>query len=171
MNTSFARHQSKFIAALIFLGVAAMIWMDEHRHSANVGQDAPTVTFKMLDGSPDVSLASLQGKPVVLDFWASWCGPCKASLPHVDALAKKYQGRAHVIAVNAEGEELSRQAGLRDQLKLTMPIATNGAEAAAAYRVQGLPTTIVLDRNGKVAASFVGSVAPSRIEHAINDIQ
>ena len=171
MNRFLEKHQSKLIAALIFGGVAALIWMDEHKHRVALGTAAPNVTFQMLDGSPDVSLASLRGQPVVLDFWATWCPPCRASLPHIAELAKKYEGKAHVIAVNAEGEQAALQKHTLEQLRVSLPVATNGAQAAAAYHVEGLPTTVVLDREGKVVETFTGAVASSRIERVLEGLK
>jgi thiol-disulfide isomerase/thioredoxin len=171
VNSFFERHQTKLIGAMILAGAIALIWLDEQKHRAPVGAAAPDVTFQMLDGSPDVALASLKGKPVVLDFWATWCGPCRASLPHIAALSKKYEGRAHIIAVNAENESAGLQQRTLEQLRVSMPVATNGLEAAATYKVEVLPTTVVLDSEGKLIDSFSGVGAPDRVDRLLEKLQ
>jgi len=134
------------------------------------GQTAPSFELSVLGSTQKVTLAGLQGQPAVLDFWATWCAPCRASLPHLDDLAKRYDGRVRFVAVNAQDEDVAAQSETRDQLKLKMPIGTNGYSAAGLYHVEKLPTTVVLDRNGRVARTFEGPASPDAIARALDGL-
>ena len=128
---------------------------------------APSWRLKDPDGNL-VSSDQFKGKVVVLDFWATWCAPCRASLPHLDELSKRYEGRVHFVAVNAQSEDVAAQSETRDMLKLKMPIATDGYDAASLYHVEKLPTTVILDSRGHVARTFEGPAAPETIAKALD---
>lgn len=165
------RHQAKILAVVVIASAAILIWLDEHRtHPLPPGQAAPSFSMHLLGDEKDVTLASLHGEPVVLDFWATWCGPCRESLPHLNALSKRYTGQVRFFAVDAEGEDEALEREARDQLGLTIPIAIDGRAAANLYHVEMLPTTVLLDRNGRVADTFTGSTSPEAIARAIDKI-
>jgi thiol-disulfide isomerase/thioredoxin len=130
---------------------------DEENPSAKlIGQPAPAFALKDMDGKP-ISLASLKGKVVVLDFWATWCGPCREGLPHIEALAKQHAADpVRVFAINREEKEDVVKAFITET-KLSLPVLLDGDGATAhAYLVNGIPATIIIGKDGKVAASFVG---------------
>jgi thiol-disulfide isomerase/thioredoxin len=179
------RHQSKLLALATVLSAAALIWLDEHRQHGGLPtgqaapglsvrllgkQDAPGFDAKLLGSDRRITLAALHGQPAVLDFWATWCAPCRASLPHLDALAKRYTGKVRFIAVNAEGEDEALVSEARDKLKLEMPVAVGGREAADLYHVEVLPTTVVLDGNGRIADTFTGSASPETIARSLDKL-
>jgi len=164
-----SRHQPKFVAAAIVLAIGGMIWVDDHRTvGLPKGQPAPSFEMNVLGSPQKVTLAGMAGEPVVLDFWATWCAPCRASLPHLDELSKRYEGRVHFVAVNAQSEDVAAQSETRDMLKLKMPIATDGYDAASLYHVEKLPTTVILDSRGHVARTFEGPAAPETIAKALD---
>jgi thiol-disulfide isomerase/thioredoxin len=166
------RHQSKILAVVIVLSAAGLIWLDEHRQRPIIpkGEPAPPFVLELLDDHQRVTLSSLHGKPAVLDFWATWCAPCRASLPHFNDLTRRYGDRVRFIAVNAEGEDEALVKEARDKLKLEIPVAADGREASNLYHVEVLPTTIILDRNGRIAATFSGPVPPERIATAVDKL-
>ncbi len=171
MGSFLERHQSKILAVVIVLSAAGLIWLDEHRHpSLPKGEPAPPFVLQLLGDHERVTLSTLHGKPAILDFWATWCAPCRASLPHFNDLTKKYGDRVSIIAVNAEGEDEAAQREVRDRLKLEFPVAVDGREASNLYHVEVLPTTIILDRNGRIAATFNGPVSPERIATTIDKL-
>ena len=122
------------------------------------GKAAPGITLKTTtDGSFD--LAGEKGKVVLLDFWATWCPPCRESLPHLqkihDDTALKEKG-LKVVAVNA-GEDKETAKGYCDKNKLTFPVALDIEDAVGkSYLVHGIPTTVVVGRDQKVKKVFVG---------------
>jgi thiol-disulfide isomerase/thioredoxin len=151
------RHQGRLLALAGLLGFTTMIWLDARRDAALAGEPLPALELRRLDVPGSIRLDALAGRPVVLDFWASWCGPCRRSLPALDRLAKERGDRVHVFAVNAESETEETQQRTRTELGLSLPMLVDGAGAAAQLHVEVLPTTIVFDRQGRVARAFRGS--------------
>ncbi len=100
-----------------------------------------------------LSLASLQGKPVLLDFWATWCGPCQAELPVVNGIAQRFKERGLVVVgVNTSDEPGMAEAYARKK-RLSFPIVYDAAnEVAKKYRVDNLPTLVLVSKEGKIVA-------------------
>jgi peroxiredoxin len=121
------------------------------------GKPAPAFTLKNLNDE-SVTLADLKGDVVVLDFWATWCGPCVASLPALDEFAKKHAAAGvKVFAVNVEEEKDRVAAFAKDRkLSLTMLLDTDG-KIGQAYKAVAIPQTVVIGKDGNVRKVFVGA--------------
>lgn len=115
----------------------------------------PSLALGLLDGGV-ISVVPARGKAVLLDFWASWCPPCMVELPKIQALYEAERERGlEVVAINAEEpEELVRRTAGR--LGLTLPVARYDAALDAVFKVRVLPTTVLLDREGRVRARWDG---------------
>jgi thiol-disulfide isomerase/thioredoxin len=125
------------------------------------GQEAADFTLPDLDGKP-VSLSQFRGKPVLLDFWASWCGPCRMELPHVQEIHEEYADKGlQVVAVSVDPSMDMAQGAVKED-KLTFTILwqdANGPEAAkidAAYHVSSIPRLLLIDANGIIQADVTG---------------
>ena len=105
------------------------------------------------------SLGALKGKIVFLNFWATWCGPCRDEMPSMEALYSRYKDRGFdILAVNCMEEEQDVVAFMRDN-GLSFPVALDeDGKVGAAYGIQAIPTTFILDRDGKIIVRFVGSI-------------
>ena len=103
-----------------------------------------------------MALSSLKGKVVLLDFWASWCGPCKMELPHVDALAKEFSDQGLVVyGVNSEAATNAKR--FLEKTPLSFPTLVDArSKVSQQYSVSAIPTVIVIDREGVVSAYKVG---------------
>jgi peroxiredoxin/outer membrane lipoprotein-sorting protein len=123
---------------------------------ALVGQPAPAFSLKNEKGDT-VSLESLKGQVVVLDFWATWCGPCRVSLPYLDALNKDVAPKgAKIFAVNC-GETLEQAQTYFKSQNLTVPILLDPeSNVERAYKVSGIPSTVIIGKDGIVKKAFVG---------------
>jgi thiol-disulfide isomerase/thioredoxin len=117
---------------------------------------APAAPMKTLDGAP-LPLDSLKGSVLVLDFWASWCAPCRASFPFLDALQERYRGRGvRVVGLTLEDNEDAIYEFLRAvPVRFTIARDPSG-RAGEAFGVVAMPTTFLLDRDGRVLARFEG---------------
>src|SRR5438552_8863991 len=114
------------------------------------GKPAPDFTLKTLDGK-DVTLSEQKGSVVLMDFWATWCGPCRASLPHVQKLAADKELAAKglkVWAVNAH-EDQSKVSAFKKENSYSFetPLDAKGATMKD-YMVHGIPTTVIVGRDG-----------------------
>jgi thiol-disulfide isomerase/thioredoxin len=129
--------------------------------TVKVGDAAPDFTLTDLGGK-EVTLASLKGKVVLLDFWATWCGPCKAAMPTMQKLHDDYKDKGVVIlGVNTWEQEADAAKAYMTKKKFTYGCLLKGDELAAAYGVRGIPTLVVIGKDGKVAEVEVGLADPS----------
>ena len=122
------------------------------------GRPTPALELPQLDG-PLWRLAAAQGQVVVLNFWASWCEPCRAELPSLELLAARLEAeRVAVIAVNfKEGEGTVRRFVQQNALGLPVLRDADGS-AAKAWGVRVFPTTVLVARSGRAVASVVGEL-------------
>ena len=134
-----------------------------------VGTVAPAVRGTTLEGAT-VDLTSLRGRPVVLNFVASWCGPCRTEAPHLEAFAydqsKVARGAAVIgVAFNDATSAMRRYAAAQG---VTYPILTDpGGSIASAWGVASPPTTFVISPSGKVSAELVGAVSVQDLAEAV----
>ena len=123
---------------------------------AEEGALAPDFLLGRLDGS-ELRLSDLRGQPVVLNFWATWCAPCRKEIPQFVDAYERHRGEGLVIVgVNMqEGKGIVRP--YAEDFGMTFPIAIDvDGEVADAYRILGLPTTYFIDREGIVRSVFTG---------------
>lgn len=111
---------------------------------------APDFTLKTLDG-PALRLAEQRGQVVLVNFWASWCAPCKVEMPHLNRLADKYRDTGVVLlAVNVDDDPKKAAAEAR-KLGINFPVLLDTAKIASkAYKLEAMPTTVLVDRDGRV---------------------
>jgi cytochrome c biogenesis protein CcmG, thiol:disulfide interchange protein DsbE len=129
--------------------------------AANRGEkpQAPDFTLERLDRDGELTLSSLQGRGVVLNFWASWCAPCKDEAPFLEQIWREHRDRGLVV-VGYDAQDFRRDArGFMRRFNLTFPVVYDGpGDRLSSYGVTGFPETFVLDREGKVVEAFVGAV-------------
>jgi peroxiredoxin len=122
------------------------------------GKPAPDFTLQTLDGK-SVTLSAQKGSVVMIDMWATWCPPCRASLPHVDKIAKDQQLAARglkVWAVNAQ-EQKQIVEGFVHQNNFTFMVPLDSAgQVMGNYKVSGIPTTLIIGRDGTIKNVFIG---------------
>ena len=120
---------------------------------------APAFTLERLDDAGELSLASLRGKVVVLNFWASWCIPCKEEAPYLEQVWRENRDRGLVV-VGLDAKDFRRDArSFVRRFDLTFPVVYDGpGKTLTGYGVTGFPETFVIDREGRVVEAFVGAV-------------
>jgi cytochrome c biogenesis protein CcmG, thiol:disulfide interchange protein DsbE len=122
-----------------------------------VGLTAPDFELATLDGGT-VQLSDLRGTPVVLNFWATWCGPCRRELPSLQTAAESYAGRVVILGID-QGEAPEVVQTYVDELGLTFPIPMDTDMAVGArYNVRGLPTTYFVDAQGVIRHVWLGEM-------------
>lgn len=167
---------SLYILATLLLGSAWILQSrspvqtlsssDETVSAPAVGYYAPDFTIPMLSGE-SFSLSEQRGKPVVVNFWATWCPPCRAEIPFFQAAARKYNGQVTVIGVD-DGEPLSLVASFVNEMGMTYPVPLDEDSAVSrAYRVNSLPTTFFIDAQGIIRNIHIGIINQAVLEENI----
>lgn len=121
------------------------------------GKPVPAFSMKTFDGKT-ITSASLKGKVVILDFWATWCGPCKAASPTMQALHQKYASKGLVVIGANMGEEDGGKEAAKypKKHKYTYTFTKGNDDYASKLGVQGIPCFVFIDKTGKVASVEVG---------------
>ncbi len=124
---------------------------------------APPVSVAALDGGPPVTLADRRGTPVVLNFWASWCGPCRAETPALIAFSKANPDIGVVgIAVNDRPADSRRFA---DEFDIPYSLGVNrSGDVARSFGATGLPVTVVIDDKGRIADTLFGEITREQLD-------
>ena len=114
------------------------------------GQPAPQLTLPGPGGQP-ITLASLKGHPVLVDFWASWCPPCRTSVPSLDALYREFHGRGlEVLAINVDERRKDADGFLAGRQYLMPIVFDSSGDSPRAAGVYGMPTSFLVDRAGAI---------------------
>lgn len=129
-----------------------------------VGQAAPDFNLPTLDGGR-VKLSDLKGKPVVVNFWASWCTPCRREMPDFQAVYDKYKAQGlELYGINV-GESNVAVTDFQKQVGTTFPILIDeGEHAQTAYKILPLPATFFIDRSGTIRALYQYQMSHAQIE-------
>ncbi len=122
-----------------------------------VGHAAPDFKLKDLDGH-DVELSSFKGNIVLIDFWATWCGPCRAEIPMIEHIWKGFEKKnVIVIGINSEEPEgVVRKFVAKNKMTYRIALTEDNPSVIHAYGARGLPTVAIIDKNGIIAAYRVG---------------
>lgn len=179
--------QPKFKALAVFLPVfAALVWftLDSDESTANIQpqekkeakaaanenlQEAPVFTLQDLEGN-QVSLSDYRGKLVFVNFWATWCGPCRMEIPHFVELVDKYgdDGFAILGITVDDPRDFKKIPGFVDQYNINYPVLYGNGQVAAMYGgINSIPTTFVINQEGKALGKIVGARSKEQFESII----
>ena len=148
------RFSELFVGLSLCLVVAFLL-----SHCTKKGKESaptPDFTLKTLDGK-EITLSGLKGKVILLDFWATWCGPCREAIPHLVQLYKAYQDKGfEVIGMSMDKGEGEIVRNFVKSMDIPYPIILAPEEVAKNYGVTALPTTLFIGKDGKVREKIVG---------------
>ena len=132
---------------------------------------APSWELKDLDGKT-VHSADFAGKVVVLDFWATWCAPCRGEIPGFIALQKKYAAQGFtVIGVSVDEAGLKTVRAFAEKKSVNYPVLLTDNKIVEAYGgIDGLPTTFIIDRSGHIVKQHLGFTDQTEIENEIKPL-
>ncbi|MFA6141952.1 MAG: TlpA disulfide reductase family protein [Candidatus Omnitrophota bacterium] len=152
-----------FIAALFLLGACAK------SSAVEIGETAPDFTLHSIDGKT-VSLSEFKGKVVILDFFASWCPPCRQEIPDFIELQKAYGDKGFVmIGVSLVNMDESKK--FASQKGINYPVVMDDEKVSGLYGpIRSIPTTFVLDRDLKIVRFYIGARPKSVFENDIKEL-
>lgn len=152
---------------VLVLGMAALAWgrIPEQGTGAElppapaIGHPAPDFTLTTLEGQ-EVNLSELRGQPLVLNFWATWCGPCRAEMPELQRLHDRLgPGGLVVLGINQD-EPDQAIAAFRQELGVSFPtVIDRRMGVSREYAVNSIPTTFFVDRQGVIRDRFIGPMS------------
>lgn len=129
-----------------------------------IGQPAPPFALPRVGGGAPVALESLRGRPVVVNFWATWCMPCLQEHPALQDAARRYGNEVAFLGVVYEDQE-SNVVGLLSRFPSVFPALMDpGTRTALAYGVQGVPETYFINREGLIVAKYAAPLEPATID-------
>lgn len=169
--------RSSVAAILLVLAVAGGFYAvhrkdvrEQQMRAAALRKAAPDFSFIDLEGKP-LQLAEFRGKVVLLDYWATWCEPCKVEIPHLVALQKKYGPQSlQIIGISMDDDAAPVKTFARD-FAINYPVVLGDAELAQSYGgVLGLPVAFLIDREGRIVKRLDGDVKLQGLEWEISEL-
>jgi cytochrome c biogenesis protein CcmG, thiol:disulfide interchange protein DsbE len=162
--TGRVRVTAQLVALACVAGLLALlVWQLSHQqHAPKVGAVAPGFTLHRLDGGGSVSLAAFRGKPVVLNFWASWCIPCKSEAAVLERDWRRYRSKG-VVFLGVDDKDFASDARrfvAAHGLTFTM-LQDGSGDVTGSYGISQVPETYVLNREGRVVAHLAGPLTSS----------
>ncbi len=135
-----------------------------------VNHPAPDFTLARLDTGENVALSDLRGKPIILNFWATWCGPCRAEMPALQAAHERYGDDLLIVGVD-QGEESGVVEKFVEEFAISFPILMDPTMAVSSdYRILGLPTTFFIDSQGIIRQVHAGQINSAMLAEGIVEI-
>jgi thiol-disulfide isomerase/thioredoxin len=149
---------------LVLLGVLLVV-------SARAADPAPNFVLQSQDGKT-IELKKLAGKAVVVNFWATWCGPCRAEIPGMMNVYEKYKAKGlEIVGISLDRGGWDDVKPYLAKNKISYPIVVAGQELADAYGgIQGIPTSFFIDKKGNIVSKHVGAVSEEVFEKAVKGI-
>jgi cytochrome c biogenesis protein CcmG, thiol:disulfide interchange protein DsbE len=179
-------HRAKLVAQGIAIGLVILlfvllVWALVTEEGGDLAEkaargdlpEAPAFTLERLDAAGELDLESLRNKAVVVNFWASWCQPCKEEAPYFERVWRERRAEG-VVFVGLDSKDFREDArGFAEDFGLTFPLAYDGpGDVSEDYGVGGYPETFVIDRQGRVVDAIVGPVTSAedraRLREAID---
>jgi thiol-disulfide isomerase/thioredoxin len=147
---------------------ALVLWLGSCRNAepAKIGTTAPD--FTVSDGQRTVQLSQLRGKPVLLNFWATWCPPCVEEVPSLVALQQQMGDKVTVLAVSMDEDVDAYKAFTAKRMPGLLTVRDGDKKSSALYGTFAYPETFLIDKDGKIQRKFIGAVewtSPEMIEY------
>lgn len=155
--------------ALIALGVLVACGAASHRVGIQPGNVAPSWSDPLSSGGT-FAYASLHGRPVYLNFFATWCPPCNVETPWIEQFSKQYAKRGlHVVGIDMS-ESARAAGGFAAKYHLTYPVVVDGGTLQDLYNINGLPVHVFIRRDGTIYRTVIGEMSRSEIEDSVKAI-
>ena len=124
--------------------------------SGGSSQPAPQFSLPNLDGK-QVSLKDFANKVIIVDFWATWCGPCRQEIPHLNRLYEDYRGKGfEIVGISMDTDEPESIKKFTRDFKMEYTIVIGNENVAQDFGLMGYPTTIIIDRKGNIVKKYTG---------------
>jgi len=168
------------IPLLLISFIPTLSWADDNQSTASASPaglqeidariNAPVFIENDIFGKAAVTLNSYRGEVVVLNFWATWCPPCRAEIPALESLQASHKGKMMVIGVSVYSSNRDTEQFYSED-KVNYPMIYGSYELMAKYgRVETIPTTFLIDKKGRIAATIIGSRSAGQYEEMLKPL-
>ncbi len=125
--------------------------------TATVGKAAPDFELQNLEGQ-SISLSDLKGKPVLINFWATWCGPCVFEMPYLQEIHDEWSGKGLMVLAINRGESSSKVEQFLQSNNLSLPVLLDTKlDVFRRYNIRSIPTTFFIDKDGIIQVKVIGA--------------
>ena len=164
----------RIVLLIVVIAIAVAVYEGARRHKGTAagakGAAAPPFSLTGIDGKP-LALANYGGKVVLLNFWATWCTPCRAEIPQFVEFQNKYGPQGLQIVGISMDDDPTPVRAFYQQFKMNYPVAVGTANLADSYGgVLGLPVTFLIGRDGKIVAKYVGATDLAALQKKIEGL-
>jgi len=153
--------------ALVVILSAGLGKDPQHIESPLIGKQAPDFALKAVGTGETIDLNQFRGKPLVVNFWATWCRPCYEEHPVLVSNAQMMQGQVQFLGVVFQDKEEKIQQFLNERGTAYPTLVDQAGKTAIAYGVGGVPETFFLNKDGKVVAKFEGPIDPESLQQNV----
>jgi thiol-disulfide isomerase/thioredoxin len=149
-------HLQRYILLFVLLAICLVTACRRGSRPARIGDAAPD--FSVTDAERTVTLSQFRGKPVVLNFWATWCPPCVEEIPSLVALQKQLGDKVVILAISTDEDEDAYKKFTRLHMPGILTVRDSKQVSNALYGTFAFPETFVIDRQGVLRRKFIGAV-------------
>jgi cytochrome c biogenesis protein CcmG, thiol:disulfide interchange protein DsbE len=159
------------VAVLLVIGVLIGVeFLSGSSNTSEPGRPAPALPRAVLV-PPPTTLVDLRGKPALINFWASWCDPCRKEAPELESFYRSHRGRVGMVGVDYNDDPNSGRDFVRE-FELTYPMLRDpNAVYGNRYGLVGLPTTVIIDSSGRIQASLRGPQTTETLSRALRGVR
>ncbi len=158
----------KFLMIFLIISTVTVFGCSKSGDDPSSGNQAYNFSLKSVDGKT-VNLSDFKGKIVIVDFWATWCPPCRKGIPDLIDIQKQYKDKVAVIGISLDSDQTVGNIGpFIKSYGINYPIVYGNQEVVTKYgNINSIPTTFIIDQKGNIVTSYIGLTPKSRF---INDI-
>ncbi len=157
------------IAGLVFIQYKFNKMIDTNLESKITGQKVPDVNFTTLEGK-NISLSELKGRKVILNFWATWCGPCRAEIPHFVKIAEKHD-QNELMIIGISREDKNTLSDFAEDNSINYPLVSQSKLPEPFNNITSIPTTYFIEETGVITNVVTGSMTHKELKHQIKHMK
>lgn len=161
----------KLLAVFLILSTVTVLGCSKSGDDSGNGKQAYNFTLKSVDGKT-LSLSDFKGKVVIVDFWATWCPPCRKGIPDLVDIKKEFKNKVAIIGISLDSDQtLNNLEPFIKSFGINYPIVLGDQNVVEKYgNINSIPTTFIIDQKGNIVNSYIGLTPKSTFINQINNL-